>query len=289
MRNFRKSIWIATALLMPFGATAQERGTAPMAFEVASVKPNTPDGSGVFRAGLQPQPGGRLNATGANLRMLIRFAYNVDDTQISGGPSWIDSDRYDIVAKGDSNATTDQIRQMLQTLLAERFGLKLHRETKDLPVFELVQSKGGAKLKEIKDDASSAAPEGDMRRAGGGSGVRRGVAIMMGGTTQIGGVMSMSQLSQTLATLVGRKVIDKTDLPGNYGVKIEWTPQPGEMMMMRGMPPGGFGDKGAPPTPDPNGISIFTAIQEQLGLRLESSRGPVDVLVIDSAVKPAQN
>ena len=104
--------------------------------------------------------------------------------------------------------------------------------------------------------------------------------------------MSMAQLSQTLANVTGRKVIDKTGLLGNYEVKLEWTPQPGEMAMMRGgVPPGaaGGGDRGGPPPADPNGVSIFTAVQEQLGLRLDSQKGPVDVIVIDSATKPAVN
>jgi uncharacterized protein (TIGR03435 family) len=225
--------------------------------------------------------------------MLIRFAYNLDDAQISGGPSWIDSDRYDIVAKGDGNPGTDQLREMLQKLLADRFSLKLHRESKELPVYALVAAKGGSKLKEAKDDSSGANPTSRMIRGGENAvaGPRRGgVAITIGGSTQIAGSMSMAQLSQTLATLVGRKVLDKTELQGNYDVKLEWTPQPGEMSM-RGVPPGGGaggGERGAPP-PDPNGVSVFTAIQEQLGLRLDSQKGPVDVLVVDSAAKPTEN
>src|SRR3954471_19446182 len=111
-----------TVLAMPMAASAQGQSSAPLAFEVASIKPNVPDGSGNILVGIQPQPGGRLTINNGNLRMLIRFAYNVDDTQISGGPPWIDSDRYDIVAKGEGDATTDQLRQMLQTLLADRFG-----------------------------------------------------------------------------------------------------------------------------------------------------------------------
>src|SRR5207249_10978526 len=103
------------SLVMAVAGSAQSQ-TKPPAFEVASIKPNT---SGVPMVALQPAPGGRLNVTNGTLRMLIRFAYNVDDVQISGGPSWMDSDRYDIVAKGEGNATLDQIRVMLQTLLAD--------------------------------------------------------------------------------------------------------------------------------------------------------------------------
>ena len=99
----------------------------------------------------------------------------------------------------------------------------------------------------------------------------------------------MAQLSQTLANLVGRKVIDKTGLQGNYDVKIEWAPQPGELQGLRGLPAGGGGDRGAAPPEDPNAVSIFTAVQEQLGLRLDSQRGPVDIVVIDGAAKPTEN
>src|SRR5262249_11691214 len=154
----------------------------------------------------------------------------IDDSQISGGPPWMDSDRYDIVAKGEGNPSVDQLREMLQKLLADRFNLKLHRESKELPVYSLVPAKGGAKLKEVKDDssASSSTPRVIRGPADNASGPRRGVMMTVGGTTQIAGTMSMAQLSQGLATMVGRKVIDKTELLGNYEVKLEWRPQPGE-------------------------------------------------------------
>jgi uncharacterized protein (TIGR03435 family) len=116
--------------------------------------------------------------------------------------------------------------------------------------------------------------------------------MMIGGTTQIAGIMSMVQLSQALANLVGRKVVDKTGLEGNYDIKLEWTPQPGEIAGLRGLPAvagAGRGDHDGPPPADPNGVSIFTAVQEQLGLRLESQKGPIDVLIIDTAVKPSEN
>jgi uncharacterized protein (TIGR03435 family) len=279
--------------MAPIAMRAQTQGTKPLAFDVASIKANNPDGSGNIRVAIQPQPGGRLTITGANLRMLIRFAYNIDDAQISGGPPWMDSDRYDVVAKGEGNPSMDQVREMLQTLLSERFSLGLHRESKELPVYALVTAKGGPKLKEVKDDAAATGPTSRMIRGAGENpaGPRRGIAMMIGGTTQIAGIMSMTQLSQALANLVGRKVIDKTELQGNYDLKLEWTPQPGEISI-RGVPPGagaGGGERGAPPPADPNGVSIFTAIQEQLGLRLDPQKGPVDVIVIDSAAKPTEN
>ena len=267
MRNINKWVWMgiaAVAVALVSGAV-EGQGKKPPAFEVASIKPNTPDGSGAIRVGIQPQPGGRLTVTNANLRMLIRFAYNIDDAQISGGPSWMDSDRYDITAKAEGNPSINEQREMLQTLLAERFGLKFHRDSRELPVYALLPTKGGAKLKEVTDDSGASSSD---RPAGPGNapiGQRRGVAMMIGGTTQIAGIMSMVQLSQALANLVGRKVVDKTGLEGNYDIKLEWTPQPGEIAGLRGLPPGapaagGGGDHVAPQPADPNGVSIFTAI-----------------------------
>jgi uncharacterized protein (TIGR03435 family) len=279
----QKTLLPAVILVTLFGTNPIQAQTAgasrPLAFEVASIKPDIPDGSGNFRVAIQPQPGGRLTITNANLRMLIRFAYNCDDSQIAGGPAWMDSERYDIVAKGEGNATVDQLREMLGTLLADRFDLKFHPETKELPVYALLIGKNGPKLKPSEDQptASSSAPANGPRG-------NRGVMMTRGGvTTQLNGSMSMAQLATGLATSLGRKVIDKTGLQGNYDVKLEWTPQVGEGPQVPGVP-GGGGDRGA--SPDPSVAGIFTAIQEQLGLRLESQKGPVDTIVIDSAAKP---
>jgi uncharacterized protein (TIGR03435 family) len=140
-------IMAVTSAAVFAGGVLPQAENPPLAFEVASIKPNIPDGSGQMRMGTQPLPGGRLNVTNASLKMLIRFAYNIDDAQISGGPSWLDSDRYDIVAKGEGNATTDQLRQMLQSLLADRFQLKFHHDSKELPVYALLAARNGPKLK----------------------------------------------------------------------------------------------------------------------------------------------
>jgi uncharacterized protein (TIGR03435 family) len=193
----------------------------------------------------------------------------------------MDSERYDIIAKGEGNATVDQLREMLRTLLADRFDLKFHPETKELPVYALVIGKNGPKLKpsEGQAAASGTAPANGPRG-------NRGVMMTRGGlTTQVNGSMSMAQLATGLATSLGRKVIDRTGLQGNYEVKLEWTPQVGEGPQPPGVA-GGGGDRGAAPAPDPSVAGIFTAIQEQLGLRLESQKGPVETIVIDNAAKP---
>jgi len=287
------------AVVMIVLAPATGRSQARPAFEVASIKPHPPDAGGRVTVGIMPQPGGRLTVTGANLRALIRFAYNIDNAQISGGPTWMDSDQYDIVAKGDGNATTDQLREMLQTLLADRFQLRVHHASKELPVYVLGVTKGGAKLKPSTQDTvtgPSFPPRGGGSTLGGrGEGARSARGVFMGGgTAQINGPMTMPELSQLLANLVGRKVIDKTGLDGRYDVKLEWTPQPGDMQGTRGFPAGPGpegrgGDTGTPADPSLNGVSIFTALQEQLGLYLASGKGPVDIIVIDNAAKAAGN
>jgi uncharacterized protein (TIGR03435 family) len=237
-----------------------------------------------------------LTITNANLRMLVRFAYNIDDAQIVGGPPWMNSDRYDIVAKGEGNATTDQLREMLQTLLADRFDLKVHRETKELPVYALLVGKNGSKM-QLSTDASAAGspppangPATFTRGAPGGGPVGRGgLIVVQGGNTQLNGSMTMPQLANALSTFLGRRVLDKTGLEGNYDVKLQWTPQPGEGPALPGLPPGpaaGAGPAGGGPPPAEPGAGVFTAIQEQLGLRIDSQKGPVDTVVIDSAAKP---
>jgi len=252
--------------------------TKPPAFEVASIKPNA---TGDNRIMMQMAPGGRLNVTGATLRMLIRNAYRVQDFQIIGGPQWISADRFDIQAKAEDNASQTQVNEMLQTLLAERFQLKFHKETRELPVYELAVAKNGPKLEETKVDGpprTFQGPDGRTQTMG------RGM-VMIGRGQINGGGMSMAQLAQMLGNNLGRTVVDKTGLTGNYDIQLSWTPDPGQGPLMPGLPPGG-GDRGAPA--DPSLPSIFTAIQEQLGLKIDSGKGPVEVMVIDGAQKPAE-
>jgi uncharacterized protein (TIGR03435 family) len=250
---------LAVACLLG-GAAAEAQS-----FEVASIKRSAPASGDRQFTGVGTPGGGRLNTFGASLRMLITFAYNVKDYQISGGPGWANSEIYDIVAKADANAATPQLKVMLQTLLKERFKLMLRHETKDAPIYQLVVAKGGSK---IKEDTTSA-------------------RVTMGITGRghaIGQKASIAMLVQTLGTLTGRPVVDKTGLASTYSFKMDWTPDPGE-----GGPPSMAGVAEVAPPPDPNGPSLFTALQEQLGLKLESAKGPVESLVIESAEKPSEN
>ncbi|MBI4473462.1 MAG: TIGR03435 family protein [Acidobacteria bacterium] len=270
-------------MLAGTAAFKAEPQTKPLAFEVASIKPNA---SGDNRIMMQIAPGGRLNVTGATLRMLIRNAFRVQDFQIIGGPAWMSSDRFDIQAKAEENASQAQVNEMLQTLLAERFGLKFHKETRELPVYELVVAKNGPKLKESNPN-SDGTPMRVTTPDGRGQAVGRG--MMMIGMGQItGGGMTTAQLAQMLGNNLGRTVIDKTGLTGSYDIQLSWTPDPSEGGGFRGMPmplpPAG--ERGTPPGRDETLPSLFTAIQDQLGLKIESGRGPVEVMVIDSAQKP---
>jgi bla regulator protein blaR1 len=239
------------------------------AFEVASIKPSDPNDQ---RFMIGSQPGGRFTAN-ANLKLLIGVAYDVRNHQISGGPTWMDTAKFEITAKADSLAALPpgpangtQMRLMLQSLLEDRFKLKLHRETRQEQVYELVVPPGGSKMKVAAD----AGP-------GGRQGMRMGPGQLTGTAAPI------AILINTLSQQLGRSVIDKTGLNGKYDFTLTYTPDAGQS--------GAYGPPGpdVPPPPDPNGPSIFTAIQEQLGLRLESTKGPVDVLVIDRAEKPDAN
>jgi bla regulator protein blaR1 len=274
------------ALTFFFAAGCLLAQTAPLTFEVASIKPspqNCPGGP--CPSSIMFRPGDVLHVAGMPLKFLIGFAYQVLDFQISGGPSWIGSERFDIDAKADSHneadslpddpseltdeqrkTSADRMRERLRNLLADRFQLVIRRESKDQQVYALVVAKGGSKLQESKEGKG-------MMRMGRGMLSGQGVEPAFFATT----------LSQQL----GRPVVDKTGLTGKYDFELKWTPDPGQG------PAGPFGPPPPgvqlPPPPDPNGPSIFTALTEQLGLRLESERAPAEMLVIDRVEKPSEN
>jgi uncharacterized protein (TIGR03435 family) len=269
-------------------------------FEVASVKPNN---SGDGRVFFQNQPG-RFTATNVTLRLLIRNAYQLQDFQISGGPSWIGSDHFDIVAKidgpvqdsfaGAQRPGPTPVQLMIRALLAERFKLTVHNETKDLPIYALVMARSDGRLgpdlhrSETDCAALMAAARGRGAPPGPpqpGAPMPCGIRIGMGNMA-VGGATS-SQLANSLSMFVGRTVLDRTGLTGTFDFNLTWTP---DQMPQRAA--GTAADQ--PPRIngvdiDPNGPSIFTAVQEQLGLKLESQRGPVEMLVIDRAEHPVEN
>jgi uncharacterized protein (TIGR03435 family) len=271
------------------GAPSAPMSTLPTSasFEVASIKPNH-SGEVRFFVGWQP---GRFNATGMTVKFLITLAYDVKDFQVSGGPSWVNSERYDIDAKEPDSIAQEMdklpreqrqqlARSMLQSLLADRFQLKLTRGTKELPAYALVVAKNGPKLQEAKPvDTPPDAPSGP-------NGHPRGPMMRIGrGELNAQGV-GLGFLASVLSQQLGRQVLDQTGLKGNYDLTLKWTPEQGEGMMMGG--PGGPPPDGAPP-PDASGPSIFTALQEQLGLRLEATKAPAEALTIDHVERPSEN
>jgi uncharacterized protein (TIGR03435 family) len=289
-------------------AQAPQAAAPAPAFEVASVKPNK-SGDGRVMLGNQP---GRFTATNVTLRMLIRTAYQLQDFQISGGPNWLASDRFDIVAKieaGDQDAMPagppvpgqgpTRLQLMIRSLLADRFKLTVHTETKEEPIYALVLARSDGRLgPELKkSDTDCAALMAAMRGRGPGRGMpppgppppgeRIPCGIRIGfGNMSVGG-MTLAQFANSLGMFVGRVVLDRTALGGSYDINLTWTP---DQMPQR--PPGTPADQPVRVNGvdvDPNGPSIFTAVQEQLGLKLDSQRGPVDVLVVDHAEHPVEN
>jgi uncharacterized protein (TIGR03435 family) len=243
-------------------ASAFGQSAKPLEFEVASVKINK---SGQRGGGISAIGGGRFRATNIPFKILLATAYDVNFEQISGGPDWLDSERFDVEAKPDSLATTQQIHLMLQKLLTERFGLVLRRETKEMPVLALVIDKAGdkgtAKLR------AHDGPEVDF-------GIRpgdKGQVIFTG--------VSIPWFSQFLSIRSGKTVVDKTGLTGVYDFELAWTPDVPQR------------EEGPdhPPQPDPAGASIFTAVREQLGLKLVSEKGPVEFLNITHVERPSEN
>jgi uncharacterized protein (TIGR03435 family) len=226
----------------------------PPEFDVASVKPNQANDGHTS----VDRNGGVLRMGNVTLKYCITFAYSVTDSQVSG-PGWIDSEKYDIVAKEPFGASTGQQPLMLRALLADRFKLAFHRETKELSVYGLVIAKNGPK---IKNDPPGGTGDGSRSSSPG--------HLTSTGTT-------MAQLATFLAgprAALGRPVVDKTGLNGVFSFTLDWTPD------SLGGETGGMSQKEAKQAP-----ALLTAVQEQLGLRLEVQKAPVEILIVDRAEK----
>jgi uncharacterized protein (TIGR03435 family) len=279
----RKIAYVALFLSgLPSSFASAQQAPRPE-FEAASIKPN----NGVTNfAGMRLLPGGRIEAQNVNLKFLIQNAYKVKPFQIVGGPSWIESQRYDVSAKPEEGASQNQVSLMMQSLLADRFKLRLHRETRETQVYLLTPAKGGMKLPEAKP-GSCITPNQNAPMRFSPDGPRPCGSMMMSPGAVNGASIGMDRLTDALSNLSGRTVIDKTGFTGTFDVHLEFTPE--------GLPAGPFGglppppDAPKPPANDANAPSIFTALQEQLGLRLESAKDKVEILVIDSAEKPSEN
>jgi uncharacterized protein (TIGR03435 family) len=256
----------------PDAAAAQT--SAPAAFEVSTVKLNK-SGSGGSGSNFN---NGRFTATNIQLKNLMEYsAYGIPQPRILGGPKWLDSERFDIEAKMDAVAAQRmhalgreqrraEMQAMFQQLLADRFKLAVHWETRELPIYALVAAKKGPSLLESKN------PPGDT-----------GTSLNDGRFTGKGLTMTefAETLTQDLSTELGRVVIDRTGIQGRYDIALKWTPEAAAET-------GDSGADGSAVSSD-SGPSIFTAIQEQAGLKLETAKGPVTVLIIDHVEMPSEN
>lgn len=248
--------------LVPAASFAQEAPRVA-AFEVASIKPNA---SNDHRMSMRVGPGGEIIAENFTLRRLIMFAYDVKGYSLVG-PDFLDSVSYDITAKPPAKSERKDLKPMMQTLLAERFKLEIHRETKTLTGYAMVVAKGGLKVKE------SPANDGPDGNGGGGRQEMRRGSI----TAER---VAMKGLASMVAEQVGRPVVDMTELKGAYDLKLEFTPEDNSA------PP----DAPERPASEGGGPTIFTALQEQVGVRLQSQKVPVEVVIIDHIEKtPTEN
>lgn len=282
----------AGGLIPGWLAIAQTKVTSWPSFEVVSIRPHRPSGRSIRRIMDHPNDG-RFYATGVTVKVLIENAYHTEDAQVVGGPSWIDSERFDIQAKADSTTDAelqklglDQAmlvkRRMVQELLADRFGLKLHHETKDLRVYALMVAKHGLKIQEVSKP-------GPVRGEVGGPPTPKTSPAQRypGGATIFSSYQSMPLFAQMLSRFLGVTVLDRTGLTGHYRFELSWMPGPGERFAMGG-PNSASAVEASGQTP-PSGPSIFTALQEQLGLKLKLEKGTVDVAVIDHIEPPTPN
>ena len=272
-------------------ASSRPAGQEP-SFEVASIKANR-SGSGMI--GIRFPGVGQFSVVNMPVREMIRFAYQVQLSQIEGGPDWLDSDRFDIIAKAEGRPTMSQVYAMLRSLMAERFALKIHKETRELPVYDLVVARADKRLGAQLQPATSecrpvrvpnGAPKPPPPPPGGprpeaippdddGTDLRCGALFGPGFITLR--QFTMDRFAHDLTMVARRVVFNKTGLEGRFDIDVEFSPE------FRPAPPPGAPDLASAAS---DGPSLFTAIQEQLGLKLESARGPVEMLVIDAVQRP---
>jgi uncharacterized protein (TIGR03435 family) len=316
---------IVGALALTIAPLSSQTKEQKPAFEVTSVKPAAPLGNGPIRIGGGTQ-GDRFTMSSATLRMLLQQAYQRPGNtplggqlQIIGGPSWMESERFDIQAKTDCSGGSlprERLQLMLQSLLEDRFQLKAHTETRELPIYNLVVAKDGSKIKKSADQtpptpmftppapcepatAANAPPpfpppgRGNPFGPGAPPPPRGAMMMMMGpnGMTMRATATPVTTLIGLLQNQVGRTVVNKTGLEGLYDFELTFSPEGLNSPFGRGLPPPPLGapagPASAPAAPD-SVASLFTALQD-LGLKLEPAKGPVEVLVIDSVEKPTDN
>jgi uncharacterized protein (TIGR03435 family) len=247
---------LTAALLLCFSVRLLDA----QAFEVASVHPHSP---GDARFGVKMPVNGQFAATGVVTKLLVMLAYDVQESQIVGGPDWFATDKWDVQAKSGDGSThsSEETLHMLRSMLEERFGLRIHRETQQRPAYVLTVAKGGPKFKSPEESGST-----NYRIT------RNSISLERG---------DIARMAQFLSTALGRPVIDQTGLSGIYDLSLQWDDAP--------VPEGGVPGLDTPAVPGNDRGSIFTAIQDDLGLRLESRRAPVEVIVVDRVERPSEN
>jgi uncharacterized protein (TIGR03435 family) len=263
------------------GESVRAQGGAvqsPRVFDVASIKPNTDGGNTYQRAA----PNGTLTLGNNTLRNIIRTAHGLQGAQVVGGPDWLDSERFDVVAKSDRPFTQDEGRAMLRALLADRFGLVAHTETRPMAVYVMRLAnrdrRSGTHLRPSSVDCDAllagAKASGAVPPAAAGGRLPCVLDVRLAAGSIAGTGVSMTQLARNLMNAVGRIIVDETGLSGAYDLALTFAPDPG---VSGPAPPAGA---------DPSAPSLFTALQEQLGLKLEPGRAVVPVLVVDRVERP---
>jgi uncharacterized protein (TIGR03435 family) len=278
------SVLISAVMFIPL-SNAQAPAQQKPAFEVASIKPNAAGpGGGPARVTSDSR---RFVGSNATLRTVLLFAYRPQTGRtlrygdITGVPSWADNEHFDIEAKVNPgiDATPEQMRLMVQSLLADRFQLKVRWETREMPTYNLVAAKNGIKIKPSQDQSPITIDIAPANQASPPRGTPRtiakpspsGIALSLSGEA-----LPIDTLVNTLQSYAGRPLFDKTGLGGMFDVKLEF------FMEASGGNPGAT-------APDPSGPTFATAIEDQLGLKLESSRSPVEILIVDSVQRPSEN
>jgi uncharacterized protein (TIGR03435 family) len=307
MKMIRSTCGFALAILLAAtAASAQDSASPPAAaFDVAAVKPSNPNpdpANPLSQIALMlPQPGGRFTATNTPLRMLIMSAYELkQDAQLTGGPPALLAAKYDITAR-TTTATLEmkELPQLLRSLLADRFKLKTHTESRELPIYDLVLARSDGRLGPELRPSKSECSKGDELAAAGAALAKGDVASFLGKpgpcmvtTDPSGGPLNlmmrgdgqeMKQIVEILSTFTGRTVRDKTGLTGRYDFAMRLDLQ---MMLALAQKMGANVPAAAANIPQSDGSSLMTALNEQLGLKLDSVRAPVDVVVIDSVEAP---
>src|ERR1035438_8232633 len=289
--------WVVLAAL---GSVAVFSQTPPwrLEFEVASINSSSLStaaqaNAGQVNVGVQID-GAQVHCANLSLTEYIRAAYRVKEYQVVG-PDWLASERFDVSAKLPAGAKREQVPEMLQTLLADRFGMKTHRETRDLPAYAIIVGKGGLKIKESPPDpAADSAASGAAPINVTASGSRAGVSINYGGGSSYtfannrfeGKKLTMAVLADSLSRYVDRPVVDMTGLPGKYDLTLQFTPEDYLTMTIRSAVAAGVS---LPPEAlkyldNASDESLFSSV-EALGLKLEPRKAPLEVLVIDQAAK----